>query len=177
MLKILDLFTRIKAADPVRSAYEAIVAGARHPRLYAGVGVPDTVDGRFDMIVLHMILVLDRLKRDDSAHFAQKLIDEMFADMDRSLREMGVGDLSVGKKVRKMGEVYYGRVRAYGRALQSGDPRALADALERNIFPDTAPREGAVAALAAYVLRARQRLAQTSVADICAGHIVFAEAE
>ena len=105
---------------PVRPLYEAIVAAARHPVAYAEWGVPDTLDGRFDMITLHMFLVLDRLKGEDRA-FRQELVDEFFRDMDRSLRELGVGDLSVGKKVRKMAEVFYGRLAAYDRALAGSD--------------------------------------------------------
>ena len=101
---------------------------------YADWGVPDTLDGRFDMISLHAFLVLDRLKGTEQA-FRQGLVDEFFADMDRSLREMGVGDLSVGKKVRKMAEVFYGRVAAYDQAL-AGPDGALEAAIARNVFPD-----------------------------------------
>ena len=96
------------------------MAAARHPVAYAEWGVPDTLDGRFDMITLHTFLVLDRLKGEDRA-FRQELVDEFFRDMDRSLREMGVGDLSVGKKVRKMAEVFYGRLAAYDKALAGPD--------------------------------------------------------
>jgi cytochrome b pre-mRNA-processing protein 3 len=97
------------------------VAAARQEVFYARWAVPDTVDGRFDMIALHLFLVLERLKGEGQAveDFRQVLTDTFFQDMDRSLREMGVGDISVGKKVRKMAEAFYGRVQAYAAALSS----------------------------------------------------------
>ncbi len=121
--------------DPSAALYGAIVAAARQPRFYAEWGVPDSVDGRFDMIVLHMFLVLDRLGGEGSATegFRQSLTDGFFLDMDRSLREMGVGDLGVSKKVRRMAESYYGRLAAYVSAM-AGDQPMLAAALARNVF-------------------------------------------
>ncbi|MFM8746908.1 MAG: ubiquinol-cytochrome C chaperone family protein [Aestuariivirga sp.] len=160
---------------PERECYAAIVAAARHPVLYAGCGVEDSLDGRFDMIALHAFLVLDRLKGADAA-FRQALVDELFQDMDRSLREMGVGDLSVGKKVRKMAEVFYGRVAAYDRAL-AGPEGALTGAIARNVFPggaDAAESAGA-RRLAAYVQDQRAHLAGQPVAAIVAGKLSFRE--
>ena len=168
------LFQRSPA--PERRCYEAIVAAARHPALYVRWAVPDTIDGRFDMVGLHLFLVLDRLKG-EAAGFRQALVDEFFADMDRSLREMGVGDLSVGKKVRKMAEVFYGRVTAYDRALAQADEAELAAALSRNVFPEAdpgAPGEGAIR-LAAHVRAQRAHLAGQQASAITAGHIHFPE--
>ncbi len=93
------------------------MAAARHVRFYENMGVADTIDGRFEMIVLHLFLVLNRLKGEGVEDLRQNLTDEFFADMDRSLRELGVSDVAVGKKVRKIAESYYGRVTAYDRAL------------------------------------------------------------
>ena len=170
-MKILKtLFQRPQPA--ARAAYEAIVAAARHPDFYAALHVPDTVDGRFDMITLHTYLVLDRLKGSD-AGFRQALVDELFRDMDRSLREMGVGDLSVGKKVRKMAEVFYGRIAAYDKALADGGD-ALAAALARNVFPDGAP-EGAAARLAAHAEAQRRNLEAQPAEALAAGRIHFTE--
>ncbi|MFN4142933.1 ubiquinol-cytochrome C chaperone family protein [Aestuariivirga sp.] len=149
------------------------MAAARHPVFYADWGVPDTLDGRFDMISLHTFLVLDRLKGAE-AEFRQDLVDELFRDMDRSLREMGVGDLSVGKKVRKMAEVFYGRVAAYDRALAGGEEGALDAAIARNIFPDGAPGAGP-RLLAAHVLAQRAHLAAQEAAAIARGSIGFKE--
>jgi cytochrome b pre-mRNA-processing protein 3 len=164
------LFQRSAKAE--RSCYEAIVAAARHPTFYADWGVPDTLDGRFDMIALYTFLVLDRLKGEEPA-FRQALVDEFFADMDRSLREMGVGDLSVGKKVRKMAEAFYGRLAAYDQAL-AGEAAALEGALARNIFPDQPESPGA-RLLAAHVMAERANLAGQNTSGIAAGRVSFKE--
>lgn len=175
-------FRRFFASSPetkvAREVYSVIVAKARQPFFYAQLDVPDTVDGRFDMIALHAFLVIDRLAKGDAEakDLSQRLFDEMFADMDRSLREMGVGDLSVGKKVRTMAEVFYGRARAYGEALSRNDMPALERALARNIFPE-AVKAASVSALAAYVSAAARLLADRSDAEIMAGKISFPEAE
>ena len=139
---------------------------------YADWGVPDTLDGRFDMISLHTFLVLDRLKGVEQ-DFRQALVDELFADMDRSLREMGVGDLSVGKKVRKMAEVFYGRVAAYDKAL-AGPPDALESAIARNVFPD-AQDSSRARLLAAHVAPSGSHLAGQEAAAIAGGNVHFKE--
>jgi cytochrome b pre-mRNA-processing protein 3 len=169
-------FARPRFETSVRALYEAIVAAARHPELYAGYGVPDTIDGRYDMIVLHAVLVLERLKSvgEEGAQFSQRLTDLIFADMDRSLREMGVGDLSVGKKVRRMAEVFYGRARAYRPGLETHERDLLVDALARNVFPDEVEPQGAQR-LADYVLSAREHLHETATEHILSGRAGFGE--
>ncbi|MGE4253196.1 MAG: ubiquinol-cytochrome C chaperone family protein [Parvibaculaceae bacterium] len=169
---ILSLFKRKASRNSVRAVYGAIVAAARHPKPYAEWGVPDTVDGRYDMIILHAVTVLDRLGGEGEAarSFAQSLTDEVFADMDRSLREMGVGDLSVGKKVRRMAEVFYGRARAYTAALKAGDKDELAEAIQRNVFAGTGARDGA-ARLAEHALRLRRHLHERPIGPILSGEI------
>jgi cytochrome b pre-mRNA-processing protein 3 len=171
---ILSLFKRKASRNSLRAVYGAIVAAARHPRLYAEWGVPDTVDGRFDMIVLHAVAVLDRLGEEGrpAQIFAQGLTDELFADMDRSLREMGVGDLSVGKRVRRMAEVFYGRARAYQGALRAGNEPELAEALYRNVFAGTGDKGGS-GLLAAYALGLRQHLHERPIGPILSGEIGF----
>jgi cytochrome b pre-mRNA-processing protein 3 len=164
------LFKRSTKAE--RKCYEAIVAAARHPLFYADWNVPDTLDGRFDMISLHAFLVLDRLKGEEQA-FRQALVDELFADMDRSLREMGVGDISVGKKVRKMAEVFYGRVAAYNQAL-AGEDGALAAAIARNIFPDHPDSRGP-GLLATHVMDQRRHLAAQEARAMILGTVHFKE--
>jgi cytochrome b pre-mRNA-processing protein 3 len=160
------------STSPERRCYEAIVAAARHPVFYADWGVPDTLDGRFDMISLHAFLVLDRLKGTEQA-FRQGLVDEFFADMDRSLREMGVGDLSVGKKVRKMAEVFYGRLAAYDQAL-AAVPGALEAAIARNVFPDQ-PEGAGPRLLAAHAVGQREYLAAQDAGAIARGSVHFKE--
>jgi cytochrome b pre-mRNA-processing protein 3 len=161
-----------------REVYSLIVAKARQPYFYARLCVPDTLDGRFDMIALHAILVTDRLARGGAqARFlSQKIFDEVFADMDRSLREMGVGDLSVGKKVRHMAEVFYGRAKAYRDALSRRDTKALEQALARNIFPEGSSPAN-VNVLAAYVTAAACLLADLTDAQLLAGEVSFPEPE
>ncbi len=168
------IFDRLfrKTGSPERRLYEQIVAAARHPVPYADWGVADSVDGRFDMIVLHLFLVLERLKGTHEP-FRQKLVDEFFADMDRSLREMGVGDVSVGKKVRKMAEAFYGRVAAYDEALAKS-PEFLIKALERNVFPDGL-KDGAADRLVRHALAIRQSLTSQSTAQFVAGNVTFPE--
>jgi cytochrome b pre-mRNA-processing protein 3 len=165
--KLRGLFER--KPDQAERLYGAIVAAARQQDFYLKHGVPDTVDGRFDMIVIHMFLVLERLKGNDHTDLRQALTDAFFKDMDRSLREMGTGDLSVGKKVRKMAEAFFGRIKAYGEAT---DEATLTEAVSRNVYADLDPTPAPT--LAAYILSARQRLSVRTDADIMAGEINLA---
>ncbi|MFO1033036.1 MAG: ubiquinol-cytochrome C chaperone family protein [Hyphomicrobiales bacterium] len=156
---------------PAQGLYGAIVAAARQPLAYAQWGVPDTVEGRFDMIILHQFLVLERLKAGGAATEAlmQELTDAFFSDMDRSLREMGVGDLSVGKKVRRMAEAYHGRLQAY--AASFADPAGFTEALRRNIFAGVAV--GQPEALAAHARTVANHLQGLATQDLLHGRITF----
>jgi cytochrome b pre-mRNA-processing protein 3 len=151
--------------------YEAIVAAARHVRFYENMGVADTIDGRFEMIVLHLFLLLNRLKGEGVEDLRQNLTDEFFADMDRSLRELGVSDVAVGKKVRKIAESYYGRVTAYDRALSAG-PKILEEAISRNIYPDGAS-EDSIRAMTAYFGNAVKLLGAISLEKILLAELRF----
>jgi cytochrome b pre-mRNA-processing protein 3 len=151
--------------------YEAIVAAARHVRFYENMGVADTIDGRFEMIVLHLFLVLNRLKGEGVENLRQNLTDEFFNDMDRSLRELGVSDVAVGKKVRKIAESYYGRVTAYDRAL-SASPKMLEEAISRNVYPDGASQES-IKAMTAYFSDAIELLGAVSLEQILLGELRF----
>ncbi|MBV9461572.1 MAG: ubiquinol-cytochrome C chaperone family protein [Bradyrhizobium sp.] len=114
--------------------YGMIVTQAREPLFYRDLGVPDTVNGRFDLIVLHLWMVLRRLGAiAGMAEPAQALFDRFCADMDDNLREMAIGDLAVPKKMQAFGEAFYGRIAAYDLAL-SAAPEALAQAISRNIL-------------------------------------------
>src|SRR5581483_424977 len=131
---ILQRF-RPTQARSIRDLYGVIVAQARRPGFYLHFGVPDTVDGRFDLIVLHIVLVLTRLSRGEASRdIGQDLFDVFCSDLDANLREMGVGDLAVPKRMRAFGEAFYGRQAAYAAAFAAADPRALEKALARNIF-------------------------------------------
>jgi cytochrome b pre-mRNA-processing protein 3 len=174
---ILNLFRGTPTVPPER-LYGEIVAQARQPWLYTAAGVPDTVDGRFDMIVLHAFLVFDRLRRgdDEARALSQAVFDEMFKDMDRSLREMGASDVGVGPKVRRMAEVFYGRSRVYSEALQhTGEARrqALVSALARNVF--AGGDEAAAVALADYVLAEHRALGERPLEHLLSGEAGFVE--
>jgi cytochrome b pre-mRNA-processing protein 3 len=138
--------------------YSLAVTAARDPWLYTALGVPDTLDGRFDLIGVHVFVVIHHLRflPDPGPALAQAVFDAMFSDMDQSLREMGVGDLSVGRRVRAMWEAFHGRSRAYEAALASPDYAALPAALTRNVWRGRLPPEGAANALAR-VVRAQLR--------------------
>ena len=161
-------------AKLAREIYLLIVAKARQPYFYAELGVPDTVDGRFDMITLHAILMIEFIAQGGKAGTAlsQQLFDEMFADMDHSLREMGAGDLSVGKKVRKMAEVFYGRAKAYREALAHEDEDGLAAAFARNVYGGEGSAENA-RLLARYALAAAKSLSESRTGDIHADGLQF----
>lgn len=150
----------------IEAIYGMIVAQAREPLFYQGLGVPDTVNGRFDMVVLHLWMVLRRLRAAGTgASLAQALFDKFCDDMDDNLREMGVSDTTVPRKMKAFGEAFYGRGMAYDKALEAGGP-ALAQALARNILNSD---EGAAGEpLAAYVRRtiaALEAVADDAVAD------------
>jgi cytochrome b pre-mRNA-processing protein 3 len=135
--------------------YGAAVAAAREARFYlpppGGFGVPDTLDGRFDMIGLHAFLLIRHLRRAGQDALAQAVFDAMFSDMDRNLREMGVGDLSVSKRVRAMWEAFHGRAAVYDTALDADDADGLAAALARNVWRGAEPPAGSPARLAGLV--------------------------
>jgi cytochrome b pre-mRNA-processing protein 3 len=157
--------------------YGAAVAAARDPRLYAELGVPDTTAGRFEMIALHVALLIRRLRGFATAEgdaLGQAVFDAMFADMDVTLREMGVGDLSVGKKVKNLWEGFHGRAEAYGAALDAGDTAAFTAALARNVWAAEAPPDGAPEALVARAGELAARLDATELARFAAGEAPFA---
>lgn len=168
---------RREAAEAARALYERAVAQAREAAFYADLGVPDSLDGRFDMVALHVFLLLRRLKRDrgSGARLAQRLFDVMFADMDESLRELGVGDLGVGRRVKEMAKALYGRIAAYEAGL-AGDDRVLASALARNLFGTARVREDQLAALCGYVQREAAALAGQPYAELRAGRVRFGPA-
>ena len=174
---MLNFSRRTDRALAAAELYRQIVAQARQPAFYAEWGVPDTLDGRFDLVVLHAALVFRRLKAEpQAAEFAQQLFDHMFADMDQSLREMGVGDLSVGKHIKRMAEGFYGRVVAYDKALGEGDDAELEAALRRNLYGTTEAGDEAIAAVARYVRRQAAEIASEPLAAILAGHMATVSA-
>jgi cytochrome b pre-mRNA-processing protein 3 len=155
--------------------YGTAVAAARAPALYAALGVPDTLDGRFDMVGLHAFLMIHRLRHDlpPGPDLAQAIFDAMFSDMDVNLREMGVGDLSVGKRVRQMWEAFHGRCAAYEAPLAQADEAALADALGRNVWRGAVPPPGSAQGLARRARAQQAWLAEQALALFVSGTATF----
>jgi cytochrome b pre-mRNA-processing protein 3 len=152
------------------------VAQSRQPRFYADWSVPDTVTGRFDMISLHLALLFRRLRAESGAQkdFSQAVFDLFFKDMDRSLREMGVGDLGVPKRIQKMGNIFFGLLAAMNEAMDRGDETALQTVLSRNIFDGASGSH--VVALAAYLMAEDRALAAQPTQVITGGNLNFEDA-
>lgn len=174
-MKLSSLFSRAASNPPERAIYAQIVALARQPWLYRHAGVADTVTGRFDMITLHSFMVLERLAQpaQQAGDLGQRLFDQIFEDMDHNLREMGVGDLSVGKKIQKMTEVFFGACSGYRAALNADEDEVaqkLKAALCRNITGEKVATEH-LNNLLEYTLRLRQHVENLDLATILAGKL------
>lgn len=165
---------RRERRETIERLYGAIVAQARRPFLYSELAVPDTVEGRFDMIVLHVFLLFRRLAEGDADARAvgQGVFDRFVEDMDASLREMGTGDLAVPRRMRDMGEAFYGRAHAYDAALSEEGDDVLASALARNIYGGDGSAD-APRSLAHYVRNAAAVLANTRIEEIIRAENAF----
>ncbi len=161
--------------EQARCLYASVVAQARQPDFYLEGGVPDTPDGRFDLILLHAFLVLHRLKDDhhETADLGQAVFDLMFVDMDQSLREMGIGDVGVSMRIKGMAKAFYGRVAAYEAGLQADDDAEMQAALQRNLYRKATPSPGQLASLAAYLVRESAAISALPIEGIRAGEIKF----
>lgn len=146
--------------------YGFAVEQARSPAFYTRLGVADRIDARFELYTLHVLLLVMRLRDEGEAgaDMGQTLFDTYVSALDHALRELGVGDISVGKKMRKLGEALYGRMTAYEASLRAGDTAALSEALARNVYEGD-DATGA-SALAAYAVASRTRLATQSLSDV-----------
>ena len=170
---LLDrLFRPRPALAAGRALYVRCVEQSRTPALYAELGAPDTVEGRFEVYSLHVVLLLDRLRAqgEAAAEVSQGLFDTYVQNLDHALREMGVGDLSVGRKMRKLGEAFYGRCKSYEAAFQAlPDEGPLQALVIRTVYAEAdaapAPR------LVAYVLAQRAALAGQALDRLLAGEV------
>jgi cytochrome b pre-mRNA-processing protein 3 len=157
----------------IEAIYGMIVAQAREPAFYASFNVADTVNGRLDMLILHLWLVLRRLRSVAGGdQLAQAVFDHFCADMDDNLREMGVGDLTVPKRMQAFGEAFYGRSTAYDLAFDAGD-QELAQSLMRNVLNGDFPESAR--SLANYVRVASAHLAAVEDNAICVGSWTFSK--
>ncbi|HTQ34403.1 MAG TPA: ubiquinol-cytochrome C chaperone family protein [Stellaceae bacterium] len=167
-------FRRNPVQDAAEHAYRLVVEQSRRLAFFTMHGVPDTLDGRFEVICLHAFLYLRRLKGEGEAAAAlsQQFFDTMFVDFDRSLREIGTGDLSVGRQVKRMAQAFYGRIRAYEDGLE-GDDAVLTAALARNLYGTAAATPEQLAGMAAYLRREAGNLAAQPIAALTAGNMTF----
>jgi len=176
---VFDKFFRPRAAKIAgRDLYESVTIQARQPALYTDLEVPDTVTGRFELHNLHMILLLHRLKGQgaEAAETAQALFDTYVGSLDATLREMGVNDLSVARRMRKLGEAFYGRTIAYDTALAAPDDRAgLERLIARTLYDEVlgAPADR----MADYVRRQVAALAAQPLEQVLEGRPVWARVE
>lgn len=173
-MPLASLFRRNTHRAAAHALYGAIVARARDPAFFLACSVPDTLDGRFELIALHAFLVLNRLKADHAAtaDLAQELFDTMFADLDRSLREMGAGDLGVGRRVKTMAKGFYGRIVAYEEGLGAEDD-TLKAALRRNLYGTVDAPAEAVAAMDRYMRSTAAALAIQPAQEFLSGKVKF----
>ena len=152
------LFKSRPAAEAGRALFKVLSAQARRPVFYERLGVADTVEGRFELYVLHLVLVLHRLKGQgaQAAETSQATFDAFLRNLDEGLRDMGVGDLSVGKKMRKLGEAVYGRIKGYDRAFAEAEPiGALQMLIRRTVYQERADApDGSLARYASAVVTA-----------------------
>jgi cytochrome b pre-mRNA-processing protein 3 len=177
IMGLLGLFRRRPHERTGFELYAAAVGAARTPHFYAELGVPDTTAGRFELVSLHVGLLIRRLRAatDKTADaLGQAVFDAMFADMDVNLREMGIGDLSVGKRVKMLWEGFHGRATSYAEALDQGDTAALAAALERNIWVKEPAPAGAALELARHAERVSAVLAGQELPALLRGEVRFA---
>ena len=162
---------RLAPAGTIEAIYGMIVTQAREPIFYRDLGVPDTVNGRFDLLLLHLWLLLWRLRAAQGGpELSQALFDRFCEDMDDNLREMGVGDQTVPKRMRAFGEAFYGRVQAYNQAIDAGT-EALAQAICKNILNGSGLDQGR--RLAAYAVAADADLGQTGDPELLQGSFRF----
>lgn len=168
-----------RGADPTEDAatalYAILVEKARDPVFFSELAVPDTVNGRFDMLVIHAMLTLRRLRGGGAPaeRVGKALLELLFKDMDQSLREMGVGDMGIGHHIKRMAKALFGRAEAYEGGLDADDAVALYAALKENLYRHAEAADGQISAMADYLRRAALHLSPQSVDDIVSGKINF----
>lgn len=152
---------------------------ARIPCFFTTLEVADDFDGRFDLLVIHVHLLVRRLRRlsEDAKKAQQHLFDVFIGDLDQGLRMSGVGDIGIGHRVKKMTHAYYGRAVAYDEALDEADREKLVSAIRRNLYRDRAVESTSVAAIASYMEAQERRLAALADAELLAGEGLFEHPE
>ena len=155
--------------------YSTAVEQARLPVFYESYGVADTPDGRFDMIMVHVFLILRRLKDGDKLHqdLAQAVFDMMFADMDQNLREMGAGDIGVSHRIKDMAKAFYGRIAVYEAGLDDAEKGSLEAALRRNLYRKNDPHDAQVSAMSTHIRAQALALSDQALEEFVSGRMKF----
>lgn len=172
---ILSLFRRSRNDDIIDRLYTAVVEASRQRPLYALMGIPDTFEGRFESLTLHAALLVRRLRSAEAPgpDMAQHLVDTVFRHFDRTLREMGVGDTTVPKRMKQLAEAFLGRCTAYDEAIRTEDPGALEAALKRNVYMNEGGAAPLAAPLAGYVRASLEALASQPLGAYMKGSAPF----
>ena len=176
-LEMFSFLKRDNFLSNVDKVYGIVVNQSRQPVFYTELTIPDNIDGRFDVLSLHMFFIFSRLKNEEQigADFSQSLFDTMFVDMDQSLREMGVGDLSVGKRVKDMGKALLGRIEAYDNAF-SAEYSDIEDTIVRNIYRGEPPHFNQIRRLIKYSKGTIENLALIRKEEILHANFSFTQA-
>ncbi len=176
MFSLKSLFRPNPDMETARALYGETILAARRHEFFTDMGVPDTPEGRFELLSVMAFLVLRRLKTESAAKgVAQAFFDVMFDDIDSNLRELGVGDISVGKKVKKLAESFYGRIKAYEEALAAEGNETLCRALAHFPYRNTAPAAETIARLAVHIRAEDAHLAEQDAGDLLGARIHFAK--
>src|SRR5882757_7838115 len=164
---IFRLFPGNRQETTIKALYGAIVAQARVPVFYRDYDVPDTVNGRFDMVVLHLALFLDRMEAgtEPMRALGQAVFDRFCGEMDGHFREAGISDLKVPKEMQQMAEAFYGRRSVYREAMAARGNDALEAALTRNLYPEQPGATVGAARLAAYMRIASESLSRETAPE------------
>lgn len=171
VLRIIKKLLQHNPYADVVPLYESIVKWSRQKVFYEELGVPDTLDGRFEMISLHMFAVLHRLKNENQCEtFSQQLFDLFFADMDQCLREMGVGDTGIGTRIKQMAQGFYGRLKSYEESVALEE--LLLDALRRNVYGTVLTvDQGHLRGIEKYLTKTMNCLEKSDIEDVVSGQI------
>lgn len=172
---IFGLFRNRKHNQAImKRQYDLLTAISRDPVFFTDYDLPDTVMGRFEMVSVIMILFFRRTRASDTSgqELAQEVVDAFFQDLDHAIREIGIGDVAVPKRMKKFAAMFYGRLESYAKALDAQDETALAEALVRNIHPEK-PGAPDMRRLARYMMETEQRLAAEPEERIATGTLPF----
>lgn len=157
--------------------FSKIIKQSRISEFYSEFEIEDSLDGRFDLMAVHMIILLDKLdyhnENKKPARLKRILQEIMFDNLDLTLREIGVGDLGVGKKIKVMAEAFYGRMKVYQVAFEKGDTDAISEALLRNLYRGRTLDKGILSNMSAYVQQQHEKIGNQSISEIMSGKVEF----